>query len=227
DLPIGEDYDLVVQLLAKGAKFRLLDSPGYFYRKHSQSISHRMSGQNVAQMLAADAHLRALFPADTTAVGRAFDERRASIERAAAYSDIVAALKAGNWREAGATAIRSPRAIPLLLMPIFARVRRLRARFTNAAAGNDEKRVCLISRQRLIGNTNGSSTYVLALARALRNSGHKITLISPSGATFGRWPFLRLLPEMSVFDEIHIRGAWRLGSRLYVAKDPRIALAAV
>src|SRR5690606_15487593 len=38
DLTIGEDYDLVLQLLAKGAKFRLLSSIGYFYRKHSNSI---------------------------------------------------------------------------------------------------------------------------------------------------------------------------------------------
>lgn len=223
DLPIGEDYDFVVKLLAKGARFRLLDMLGYFYRKHASSISHRMSAENVAQMLAADGRLRALFDANADGVARAFDARRASIERAAAFSALVAAIKGRKWRDAAALALSNPRAIPLLAMPVAARLRGLKP--SNEQRTRDP-RVCLISRQRLVGPSNGSSTYVLALVRALRDAGHKITLVSPSLSTFGRWPFLFLRPEMDVFDEIHIRGAWRLGNRLYVARDPRIALAA-
>lgn len=222
-LPIGEDYDFVVRLLAKGARFRLLDSLGYFYRKHARSISHRMTTENVAQMLAADVRLRALFDTNADGVVRAFDARRASIERASAFSSLVAALKEHKWREAAARALAHPRAIPLLAMPVAARLRRWKP---SKEQRPREPSVCLISRQRLVGPTNGSSTYVLALVRALRGAGHKITLVSPSVATFGRWPFLLLRPEMDVFDEIHIGGAWRLGKRLYVAKDPRIAIAA-
>src|SRR5690606_12437401 len=93
-------------------------------------------------------------------------------------------------------------------------------------ADGDDKRICLISRQRLVGYTNGSSTYLIDLAGSLKDAGHSITLISPSVATLGRWPFLRLGPEMLVFDEAHIRGTWRLSRRLRIAKDPRIALSA-
>lgn len=227
DLLIGEDYDLVVQLLARGARFRLLDTLGYFYRKHSHSISHRMSGENIAQLLASDARLRVLFAKDATDVARAFDVRRSSIDRAAAFSALASTLKAGKWGEACALAFRNPRAVSLLTMPIAARLDRLRSSSEGRAPDGDDKRICLISRQRLIGNSNGSSTYLIALAKALRDAGHKITLISPSISTFGRWPFLLLRPEMNVFNAIHIRGAWKVGRRLHVAKDPRIAMAAV
>jgi succinoglycan biosynthesis protein ExoO len=226
DLMIGEDYDLVVQLLARGAKFRLTDRLGYFYRKHNHSISHRMSGESIEHMLTADARLSTLFPEDALDVARAFATRRTSIERAAAFSAVVTALKAGRPSEAFGLALRNPRVLPLLAMPLLARLRKALSFKSGSVAKCNGKQICLISRQRLIGSTNGSSTYVVALATALRDAGHKITLISPSAATFGRWPFLLLRPEMDVFDAIHIRGAWRIGARLRVAKDPRIALAA-
>ncbi len=50
-------------------------------------------------------------------------------------------------------------------------------------------------------------------------------LVSPTPATFGRWPVIRLGPEMAVFTSIAMRGAWRMGPFL-VARDPRIALRA-
>jgi succinoglycan biosynthesis protein ExoO len=225
NLMIGEDYDLVVQLLAKGAKFRLVDTLGYFYRKHSHSISHRMSGAHVADMLAADARLSSLFSENRTEVAHAFADRRASIERAAAFAKIVDALKSRNLGTAFRTACSNPRAVPLLAMPVLAQLRRLRT--SRPAPQATDHGICLISRQRLIGNTNGSSTYLIALAEALRHAGHRITLISPSPATFGRWPFLILRQEMSVFDAIHIRGSWKVGSTFYIAKDPSVALAAL
>lgn len=227
-LRIGEDYDLIAQLLAKGARFRLLDTLGYFYRKHVRSISHRLSDETISEMRAADTRLRALFDKDAVAdeIARAFDVRLSSIERAATLSAIVAALKAHRWGEAGMLALRNPRAIPLLADPIASRWKKLWPPREDGTPDGAEKRVCLISRQRVIGNSNGSSAYLLALAEALRDDGHRITLISPSVATFGRWPFLRLRPEMDVFDEIHIRGAWRIGKRLRIARDPRIAIAA-
>lgn len=89
-----------------------------------------------------------------------------------------------------------------------------------------DKRICLISRQRLVGSINGSSAYLISLCRALADAGHTITLVSPSPLVFGRWPVLRLSKEMEAFDAIHIRGAWKLGRRIYAAKNPRIAITA-
>jgi succinoglycan biosynthesis protein ExoO len=227
DLRIGEDYDLVVQLLAKGARFRIVDTLGYFYRKHSNSISHRMTEANLVQMLAADARLSALFPKEETDVMRAFATRRSSIDRASAFSAVISALKSGDLRGSIGTAVRHPSVISLLHMPIISRLRKLWPQPPRTTTTDDCKQVCLISRQRLIGNTNGSSTYLLALVKALRDAGYRITLIAPSPATLGRWPFLRLRPEMDVFDEIHMRGALRFGKRLYIAKDPRVAISAL
>jgi succinoglycan biosynthesis protein ExoO len=149
-----------------------------------------------------------------------------SIQQAIAFADIIASLKARKLAEAAITALRNPRSIPLLAMPVAARLRRLKPRRKDKKPIGDEKRICLISRQRLIGYTNGSSTYLIDLVTALRNAGHNITLISPSVATCGRWPFILLRREKLVFDEVHIRGAWKVSRRLWIAKDPRIALSA-
>lgn len=43
-LRIAEDYDLVLRLLLSGIRLRILPTPLYFYRRHSQSISSRMGG---------------------------------------------------------------------------------------------------------------------------------------------------------------------------------------
>ena len=79
--------------------------------------------------------------------------------------------------------------------------------------------ICLISRQRIIGKTNGSSTYVLGIAEYLKSRGCLIRYISPSPATFGRWPIIRLRPEMNVFETVQIRGSVKLGHFLIVL-DP-------
>src|SRR5712664_1318230 len=79
--------------------------------------------------------------------------------------------------------------------------------------------VCLISRQRIIGKTNGSSVYILNIVEYLRAKGFHVHYISPSPATFGRWPFIRLRPETDVFESIRIRGSVKLG-RFLVLLDP-------
>src|SRR5262249_40456797 len=55
--------------------------------------------------------------------------------------------------------------------------------------------VCLISRQRIIGKTNGSSAYILSIVEYLKANGFRIHYVSPSPSTFGRWPFMRLRAE--------------------------------
>jgi len=83
-----------------------------------------------------------------------------------------------------------------------------------------------ISRQRIIGKTNGSSAYLLDLAAATRNAGFTPHLVQPSPDLMGRWPFMRLRPEMSVFESQSIRGVLRIG-RWILAKNPRIVIDAI
>jgi glycosyltransferase involved in cell wall biosynthesis len=86
--------------------------------------------------------------------------------------------------------------------------------------------VCVISRQRLIGNTNGSSVYLLGLCNALWRAGMEVHYVCPTPAVFGRWPFLIMRPEMKIFSSIRIRGSLHVGS-IFVAIDPRIGLRAI
>jgi len=73
------------------------------------------------------------------------------------------------------------------------------------------RHVCLLTRQRIVGRTNGSSTYVLSICDHLKRSGFTLHYLSPSPATFGRWPWLRLGPELDVFATVRIRGGVKFG----------------
>ena len=81
--------------------------------------------------------------------------------------------------------------------------------------------IFLISRQRIVGNTNGSSAYILSIAEYLRSKGFRIHYLSPSPAAFGRWPFFRLRPEMAVFESYRIRGSIKLGPFLLLP-NPKV-----
>lgn len=85
--------------------------------------------------------------------------------------------------------------------------------------------IVVVSRQRIVGPTNGSSIYLLGLCRALKAAGHGLHLVQPSPGVFGRWPFLVLQPEMAVFDSHALRGALRVG-RVLFATRPAVWLAA-
>jgi len=81
--------------------------------------------------------------------------------------------------------------------------------------------ICVLSRQRIVGNTNGSSTYLLSLCEALHQDGHVLHLLCPSPTMFGRWPALVMGREMAIFRSIKIRRAVRIGN-VYVAVDPMV-----
>src|SRR5207244_5850209 len=50
-LTIAEDYNFVFRLLMAGAKFRTIPQIGYFYRRHSGSISHRLNSVALKSIL--------------------------------------------------------------------------------------------------------------------------------------------------------------------------------
>lgn len=81
--------------------------------------------------------------------------------------------------------------------------------------------VLFISRQRIVGRTNGSSAYLLDLAEASRQAGFVPHLLQPSPDIMGRWPLMRLKPDMNVFQTHEIRGVLRLG-RWIVSLSPSV-----
>ena len=96
-LRIGEDFDLVMRLLLDGARFLLLPDPLYAYRRHAGSISHRLSVDTVAAMLAAHRALPPMPDPETRAAAAAVDRQlRLSLR----YETLVADIKARHWRGA-------------------------------------------------------------------------------------------------------------------------------
>lgn len=93
-LRIGEDHDLVLRLVAGGARFLLLPDPLYAYRRHASSISHRLSVETAAAMLAAH---EALPPMPDPAAQAAADAAGRQLRRALRYERLVAAIKARRW----------------------------------------------------------------------------------------------------------------------------------
>jgi glycosyltransferase involved in cell wall biosynthesis len=81
--------------------------------------------------------------------------------------------------------------------------------------------ICLISRQRIVGKTNGSSVYILSIVEYLKSKGFRVHYVSPSPTTFGRWPLIHLRAEMDVFDSVCIRGSVKLG-RFLILLDPTV-----
>ena len=223
-LRIAEDYDFIMRLLVRGARLRVYPELLYFYRKHSQSVSHRLSRATLQPMLAAHDRLPTAGDRDTR-LKAALAKRRASLERALHFDDLVSALKRGDWADAVAQAIHHPRVAALLRGPIVDRLRRRRAESASVSI-RPARQVCVLSRQRIIGNTNGSSVYLLSLCAALSESGCDVHLLCPSPALFGRWPALLLRPEMRMFRSIRLRRAMRVGP-LLITMDPGTAVRAV
>ena len=219
-LTIGEDSNFVARCLAAGLRFRISPFPYYLYRRHDGSLSHVLAIRDIGSLLTASQNDGAAVAGPLRARYRRYC---ASLRRALAFGRAVDAIKAGRIGEALALAARNPGVIPLFWMPVAARLGRLRPHPRPAAA--DPKAICVLSRQRLIGATNGSSAYLIALCRGLRTAGYRPHLLQPSPAVFGRWPILRLKPEMDVFETVRLRGGLRLG-RFLIAADPRVILAA-
>jgi succinoglycan biosynthesis protein ExoO len=227
-LQIGEDYDFVLRLLAAGACFRVIPDATYFYRKHDLSISHRLSRAALEPMLEADESFRAVVPQPDAVLTRALDQRRASIDRAIAFVDLVEALKRRRLDQVIRIVRFRPGVVPLLRLPLASAVSRLlfRRRRPDAMARSAKPSVCILARQRIVNAANGSSAYLLSLCEALRARGIEVHLVCPSPATFGRWPALMMGDEMRVFASVTIRGAWQIG-RLFVARDPRVHFVAL
>jgi succinoglycan biosynthesis protein ExoO len=125
-LRIGEDFHLLVALLAAGARLHLEPEPLYLYRKHRDSISARFTPELLVAMIAADTRARA--DLDDPAAARAMTRRITGLKTWGIYEQVIAEAKAGRWLEALRTTAARPHAWRLLCRP-------LRRRFVRAVRG--------------------------------------------------------------------------------------------
>lgn len=227
DLPIGEDYDLILRLLQAKARLAIHPLPLYFYRKHGQSSSYRSPLPAIDALIEHAARLaRALHW--NAGEENALRARERSLRQARNFTASAEALKAGDWRQALQILAGDPVSMRLFAVPFYDRImgsfsQILRLTLKEAAPQN---RVAFLSRQRIEGAHNGSSTYLLALARELRAQGYALDFIGASARIFGRRPFLWLQAECDVFASFRVVQSWRIG-RLVLARDWRIYRAAI
>lgn len=93
-LRVGEDFDFYARLLLGGARFSLLPDTMYLYRRHSASLSHRLSTDVLVPLLKAHASLELAMPGGDPTIAAALRNRRDALTWALHYSQLVTALKA-------------------------------------------------------------------------------------------------------------------------------------
>ncbi|UXN72616.1 glycosyltransferase [Devosia sp. A8/3-2] len=106
-LRIGEDYDLLLRALLAGASMWIVPEPWYLYRRHSGSISHRLSANDVDAMLANQAQLLAGIKPDA-GLTQAFAHRRDALQGALDFGRLVEAIKARSLGTALNLLVRRP-----------------------------------------------------------------------------------------------------------------------
>ncbi len=109
---VGEDYDLYLRLLLRGARFEILPLPLYLYRRHGTSLSHRLSVSALEPLVAANEAVVASLGRDGATpdpdLVEALAHRGRSLERALRFERLVAALKARQTASATGLLLRDP-----------------------------------------------------------------------------------------------------------------------
>ena len=114
-LRIGEDFDLLLRALLDGASLQIIPEPWYLYRRHSASISHRLSVADVGAMIDNQLQLVARHGPFEAPLQAAFDERLAALRHSHDYEQLVAAIKQRN----PARALQQLVGNPGLLRPLW------------------------------------------------------------------------------------------------------------
>lgn len=96
----GEDFDLYLRLVLRGARFVLTPAPTYLYRRHAGSISHRLTDGVLGPLLTAHEAIAA--SVDNGSLVRALGTRGRSLRRALRYARLVRAIKARSLGSAAA-----------------------------------------------------------------------------------------------------------------------------
>ena len=113
-LSIGEDFDLLFRVLTAGADLVVLPEALYLYRRHSASISHRLSEADLQGMLRAIDDLRHEMPEAMAPLSDLLEMRRQGMAQTARFAELVRRLKTRD----GGGAARMVAETPNLIVPL-------------------------------------------------------------------------------------------------------------
>src|SRR5260221_1177133 len=173
-LRIGEDYDLVVRLMRDGAMFSFRPAAFYSYRRHSASISFRLSASDLAALISAADSFQASLPAALVAARQAAAMRRVGLLRASRFVALVNRLKARDLIGAARDLVSHPSLLSLLVKAVWEggqrRLRRARPANDTISAKHGTRKVCGLFWQ---GDPAGAASALAWLAQ----NGWQIRLI--------------------------------------------------
>lgn len=124
----SEDYDFIVRLMLAGATYLITPYAGYYYRKHSASISYRLDIDMLENMYTADQKIRSLISSDNAELIIAVENRHQSIKNMLSFQKSIEALKQRQYFNAFFIIIVNPNSAPLFLIPIGDILKRLQSK---------------------------------------------------------------------------------------------------
>ncbi|MCF6430609.1 glycosyltransferase [Leisingera sp. MMG026] len=108
----GEDFHLILEALAAGARLYFTGETGYRYTRRAGSVSRRAQGDHMRALLAADKAVAARFsPAQHAAAARPLAARRRNLQNLITTEEVLANLKARHPGAAAARLARHPGAL--------------------------------------------------------------------------------------------------------------------
>jgi len=140
---IGEDYDFLLRCLLNGGRFFLLPELLYFYRRHAQSVSHRLSHRDMAAMVDGQRALVRDHPGLTGEIKAALDRRMTTMRDVMAFEALVASLKARKASESIGLLVANPKLAAPLLRSAIEHFRKARQAVGQAPVGP----ACVIVRE--------------------------------------------------------------------------------
>ena len=126
-LQVGEDYDLLLRLLLSGAELCVIPEAMYYYRRHSQSLSHRLSVAAVRAMIASQDRFVAHNGPFPVAISTAFQRRRKALLGRLDFEELVEAIKARRILPAFGAMLGQPSLLFKLGRSVSERLARRRA----------------------------------------------------------------------------------------------------
>lgn len=121
NLVIAEDFDFLLRIMINGTKLWVTPNPMYFYRKHSNSISHRLSALNIKKMIDAQDQIERHFNGQIkyNDIIRALNDRRDALLIEMSFANLVVDLKKIEITSASRKILKAPRLLNLLLISAF------------------------------------------------------------------------------------------------------------
>jgi succinoglycan biosynthesis protein ExoO len=124
EIRIGEDYMLLAEALACGAKCAIDPTSGYLYTVRTGSISHRLSIDDINRMMEGDKIFTSKYKLNPKAE-KAQKWRSFSLNEAKAFTRLVNALKQKNTLLVMKISLSHPSSIVHLWRPLVARIKRI------------------------------------------------------------------------------------------------------